>query len=1024
MSPCPRRRRRCLLVISLLLIAALFFSCRKVLPDMTNPPEPAPSPAITVGHIIDPDSEVRGVWIASVWNLDYPSRADLSAAQLEAEADAILNDCTENGINTIFFQVRPASDALYDSDLFPVSSALSSTGELTFDPLRYFLNEGRQRNIRVYAWVNPLRATLTETDPDALPEKHPARTHPQWTVSYGGRLYLDPGIPEVRQFVADGVREIVTRYDVDGVVFDDYFYPYPATDENGSLLDFPDEDSWKKYGDGWDDRADWRRQNINEIVKLCHDTVHFIDPECVFGVSPYGVWQNRSGDNGGSETNSFEAYKSLYCDAPAWIDGGYIDFLSPQIYWDFDSAQAPFDVLLRWWNDRLDGTPVKLYVSHAAYKYDEVDWPDPTGELVEQITYARAERSYYGSILYGYDELRRYANGVSDDVKEAFAPEIIYSATQSNGLGVSVSSPASGTVLDSPTTYILGLSDPYYALTVNGERIGRTKSGYFSFRATLENGENTFTFEQNGRTYTYTLYYGSKTGEVGETSMEETPADPDPDPEEEEDLTVLDRLAVSWSYPTTDVATDEDILWVSCVAPVDSEVTVTLDGETTPLVPLADPKTRTAPDGWVYISYGKNISLPEAKDGEVRDCGTLLFSATHPDADEELTREGIRVRRMGDGGLIALEVTAEETPLKLTPQSSVYNDYPDQLAGMQAEAVAQRGGFYLLRMGGYVAEEDVRETGTRRKIKTVPVTDVNVEDVGRTTEIRFTARTKPAVSCSVEDGAFTVTLWGVTDGGTVTVGNNPLLTGCDVTSSASEGRVRYVFVLRDPLNFYGWDFCYRDGETVVSLRNPIRADLDSDTPLSGIRIVLDAGHGGSDPGAFGPQRTDSGFSNSEKDLNLTLTLAAAEKLRALGTEVILTREDDVTLDIGSRAALLDELEPDLCLSLHQNSMGYTADVTRIRGTLGLWCSSGGEMLADAVGRAVASSLGRNYRGTSWQALAMCRNAKFPSALIEVGFMTSVEEYEYMTSARGIELGAEGIADGVLAYVRRMNAFLP
>ena len=248
MSPCPRRRRRCLLVISLLLIAALFFSCRKVLPDMTNPPEPAPSPAITVGHIIDPDSEVRGVWIASVWNLDYPSRADLSAAQLEAEADAILNDCTENGINTIFFQVRPASDALYDSDLFPVSSALSSTGELTFDPLRYFLNEGRLRNIRVYAWVNPLRATLTETDPDALPEKHPARTHPQWTVSYGGRLYLDPGIPEVRQFVADGVREIVTRYDVDGVVFDDYFYPYPAYDDSGAILDFPDDASWEEYG--------------------------------------------------------------------------------------------------------------------------------------------------------------------------------------------------------------------------------------------------------------------------------------------------------------------------------------------------------------------------------------------------------------------------------------------------------------------------------------------------------------------------------------------------------------------------------------------------------------------------------------------------------------------------------------------------------------------------------------------------------------------------------------------------------
>ena len=986
---------------------------------MTNPPEPAPAPSVTVGHILDPDSEVRGVWIASVWNLDYPSRADLSAAELEAEADAVLNDCAANGINTIFLQVRPCADALYDSDLFPVSEALSSTGELVFDPLGYFLNEGRQRNIRVYAWVNPLRATLTASDPSSLAEKHPARVHPEWTVSYGGRLYLDPGLPEVRQFVADGVREIVTKYDVDGVVFDDYFYPYPSYGENGALLDFPDDASWERCGGG-DDRAAWRRENINEIVKLCCDTVHLVDPECVFGVSPYGVWQNRDGDNGGSETNSFEAYKSLYCDAPAWIDGGYIDFLSPQIYWDFDSAQAPFDVLLRWWNDRLDGSGVKLYVSHAAYKYDEADWPDPKGQLVEQITYARAERSYYGSILYGYDELRRNANGAADDAKEAFEPEIIYSATQSNGLGVSVSSPVSGAVLDSPTTYILGLSDPYYALTVNGERVGRTKSGYFSFRTTLENGENTFEFEQNGRKYTYTLYYGSKTGEVGDASMEEIPADPDPDPEEEEELTVLDRLAVSWSYPTTEVATDEDVLWVSCVAPVDSEVTVTLHGETTPLVPLSDPKTRTVDGGWVYISYGKNVELPAAKAGEILDCGTLLFSASRPDTDEPLTREGIRVRRMGDGALIALETTAEKTALKLTPQSSVYNDYPDQKAGMQAEAVARRGGFYLLRMGGYVAEEDVRETGVRRKSKTVPVTDVTVEDTGRTTEIRFSSLAKPIVSAAAEDGAFAVTLWGAEDGSSVTVGDNPLLGTCE--TDAADGRVRYVFSLKDPLNFYGWDFAYRDGETVVSLRNPIRADLTADTPLSGIRIVLDAGHGGSDPGAFGPLRDEGGFSNSEKDVNLTLTRAAAEKLRALGAEVILTREEDVTLDLASRTALLEELRPDLCLSLHQNSMGYTSDVTRIRGTLGLWCAAGGELLADCVGRAAAASLGRNYRGTAWQALAMCRNAGFPAALIEVGFMTSVEEYEYMTSARGIEKGAQGITDGVLAYVRRMNGF--
>ena len=213
----------------------------------------------------------------------------------------------------------------------------------------------------------------------------------------------------------------------------------------------------------------------------------------------------------------------------------------------------------------------------------------------------------------------------------------------------------------------------------------------------------------------------------------------------------------------------------------------------------------------------------------------------------------------------------------------------------------------------------------------------------------------------------------------------------------------------------------------MTLRNPIPVDPAADRPRAGVRIVLDAGHGGSDPGAFGPLRagsdgTGSVFAASEKDLNLSVTLAAAEKLRALGATVILTRDGDETFDVLERARLLEKLEPDLCISLHQNSIGYTSDITKIRGTLGLWCAAGGELLADCVGRCVAASLCRNYRGTQWQALAMCRNPRFPSALIEVGFMTSVEEYEYMLSERGLEAAAQGVADGVLEYFRRMTFY--
>jgi uncharacterized lipoprotein YddW (UPF0748 family)/N-acetylmuramoyl-L-alanine amidase len=1119
------------------LIPILFSSCRrKELPVTSNPAEPSPVPSVEAGHLIDPDSELRGVWIASVWNLDYPSRTDLSADELRAELDEILSVMEENRLNAIFFQVRTAGDALYDSDLFPVSQALSTAGTLTFDPLRYLVETARPRNIRVFAWVNPLRATLLGTDVSALPAGHPAKEHPEWTVAYAdGRLYFDAGLPEVRQFITDGVREIVMKYDVDGVAFDDYFYPYPVNGDDGRQADFGDDKTFRLYGGDFDDRGDWRRDNINRLVGLVHDTVRFIDPECVFGVSPYGVWQNSDGKNGGSDSRSFEAYKSLYCDAPAWIEAGSVDFLSPQIYWDFETDQAPFDTMVRWWNDRLDGTDIKLWVSHACYKYDEPDWPDPAGQLCQQITYARSERSYYGSILYGYDELKRNSRGASDDTKEAFEPEIIYSPTLSNGLGVTVSSPLPGTELDGASTYVMGMSDPYYPLTVDGRKVGRTKSGFFSFVVTLDPGENTFVFEQNGKKYVYTIWFGKKTSAVEETELSE--ADPDPDPaQEEEELTVLDRLAVTWSYPVTDVMTDEDILWVSCTAPAGSDVTADIGGLVTKLVPLSSPSKEKTEDGWVYISYGANAKLPEAPANYLWDCGPVRFTATHPDSDEPLTRDGIRVRTLGEHAGVPVRAKADYTSLKISRQSSYYSDYTVQSAGMTDLAVAQRDGFYLLRMGGFVAEGDVEElpldrvdpadfaslfpeppisedaedaprgeeepesagsepTETEAEPESVseeeaespagpeaepeteseseaepetesegePETEAEPEpepeevitadlygamlpgratvlsgetfNRGRVTEVvfRMDSDAAPPYNGTVEDGSFVLTFYSVngTRSAAPSVSSNPLFDSVEILPFSD--RVRYVFPLRDVLNFYGFDLEYREsGETVLILRNPYAADLKSDTPLDGIRIVLDAGHGGSDPGAFGPLRANSsltdnasdapGFSNSEKDINLALTLAAAEKLSSLGADVILTREEDVTFDTLSRAELLETLEPDLCLSLHQNSMGYSSDITKIRGTLGLFCEAGGQLLADCVGRSVASALYRNYRGTSWQALAMCRNPKFPQALIEVGFMTSVEEYETMTSEAGIERGAQGIADGVMMYFERMAEY--
>jgi len=455
-----------------------------------------PSPT---GHsIINPDSEVRGVWIASVFNIDYPSYYDLPADKLKAEIDDIISNCKKYGLNTVFFQVRPSCDALYDSDIFPVSKVLSTTGKLNFDPLDYFVKEAHKNNIFIHAWVNPLRITVSANSEKSLPESSPAVQHPEWTVKYAdGKLYFNAGLPEVRDLVADGVREIVAKYDVDGVVFDDYFYPYPY---NGA--DFEDSAAYEKYGEGFKSKADWRRGNINLLVKQCYDTVKATDAECLFGISPGGVWQNDNGSNGGSATRGFETYHSLYCDTLAWINGGYVDYVSPQLYWTFDSSVTPYGHLIEWWNSKLDGTGVDLWVSHGAYFYDEgsSSWQDPQGEMKDQVEFARDVLSYRGSMFYGYDELKRNHLNISDELREVYRDEIIYCDPAPTG-GLSITSHYYGEECKTGAAVIKGYSDPSLSLKLNGSGVSRMKDGSFEIEVTLKRGENSFTFSQNGKTY-------------------------------------------------------------------------------------------------------------------------------------------------------------------------------------------------------------------------------------------------------------------------------------------------------------------------------------------------------------------------------------------------------------------------------------------------------------------------------------------------------------------------------------------
>lgn len=367
----------------------------------------ASAPDTAHRRLLNGDSEMRGIWIASVSNINYPSAKSLSHDALANELDGIISLCEENGINTVLFQVRPCSDALYNSDIFPVSEYLSGKqgdpADGGFDPLDYICGAAHEKNILVFAWINPLRIAANKNA--ALSENNPASLHPEWCVEYGNKLWYDPGIPGVRDLVAAGVSEVVKGYSVDGVVFDDYFYPYP---EDGAVFD--DSASYAEYG-GDTPLADWRRENINSIIRSCYEAVRSAGTGAWFGVSPFGIWSNGNGINGGSDTRGLDAYEEIYCDALAWIKGGYVDFISPQIYWDFGSGAAPYATLVDWWKNAVRGTNVQLYISHAAYK--AADW-DPS-EIPEQIKYARSAECD-GSIFYGYKAIAGNENGVLDAI--------------------------------------------------------------------------------------------------------------------------------------------------------------------------------------------------------------------------------------------------------------------------------------------------------------------------------------------------------------------------------------------------------------------------------------------------------------------------------------------------------------------------------------------------------------------------------------------------------------------------------
>jgi uncharacterized lipoprotein YddW (UPF0748 family) len=366
--------------------------------------------------------EFRGAWIASVGNIDWPSKPELSVAEQQAELISLLDRAASLRLNAIILQVRPSCDALYSSKLEPWSQYLTGTmGKAPvpfYDPLEFAVAEAHKRGLELHAWFNPFRALTTMHNAAGVAPNHISRAHPEYVRRYGDLAWLDPGEEGARSAVMDVILDVVHRYDIDAVHLDDYFYPYLQKDKRGHPIPFPDDASWKRYADGGGamTRDDWRRENINTFVRDLYGRIKTEKSWVKLGISPFGIWRPDKDLN----ISGLDAFAEIYADSRKWLENGWLDYLSPQLYWSTDAPKQSFPVLLQWWTD-ANAMQRHLWPGIAT---DRIGIQRPASDILGQIALTRKMSTTAGNIHWHFKSLVENLGQISDQLGKELYSEV------------------------------------------------------------------------------------------------------------------------------------------------------------------------------------------------------------------------------------------------------------------------------------------------------------------------------------------------------------------------------------------------------------------------------------------------------------------------------------------------------------------------------------------------------------------------------------------------------------------------
>lgn len=930
--------------------------------------------------------ELRGVWVATVLNIDYPSKPTADSEVLKDEALKILNDAEDIGLNAVFLQVRPASDSIYKSNIFPWSKYLTGSQGImpadAFDPLEYWVSEAHKRGIELHAWINPYRVTKktskeSKHDFASLDSKNPARLKSDWVVKYSdGNLYYNPGIPEVRKLVIDGVLEIVENYDIDGIHFDDYFYPGK---------DFDDKAAFSKYGAAYGDINDWRRENVNTLVSDLSKAIKAAGKDVEFGISPFGIWANKSANELGCDTKGMQSYYDQYADTRKWVKEGLLDYIAPQLYWNIGYEIADYSKLLSWWADVTADTGVDLYIGQAAYRTGNAD-PSSSwhgiSEIEKQLQLNSENQEVKGSIFFSNKSLQDNPH-LSASIKAAYKKKDGTPA----GIPVSVSRPAADIRTGFEEYYLNGASDPGKPLFLNNMVIeNRSPQGYFGVLVPLLEGANIFTISQEGSYVTRVIHRetASYTPEI---------------------MSNAEIISTSTFPQSQEYRTPGEKIILSCKAPFGSKVSVKIGGKS---YSMKSSGTESKLSGLYADTFSYSYTIPSYT-GTRRniDLGEPVYTMNYNGTVKRCTapaKVGVIMKGSPFFAKIEKEVvyTYNEAYASDGAAYELCKGMVDYITGMS-------GNYVRLSLGQWVKDTDVTTyTSKSRLSPVIKNTDYVAGDWWDSLKLEISA---PAAAISYFDGALLSLDIAAESSAALPVlpGNSPF---SSIAVSKSGNNVRYTLTLKENQSIGGYYVQKTASGLALNIKRPVKGN-DGNEPLSGITIMLDPGHGGSDTGATGPL----GAVYSEKTINLNTAVKLQSELEKLGARVFMTRTTDVDVSLEERLAASRNAKPDMFISLHANSMEDNIDISRVDGFAVFYHEKLSLSLAETIFKNTLDGLNRNNKGLHNRNFYVTRGTWAPSVLLESGFVPNPYEFEWLIDENEQSKLARSISEAVVKYFK-------